>query len=353
MTAPAVPPAPAVPSPPAWPHRVVRAIDRLPGPAWLAYAALAVAGTILLELRFWVTGTAAVGVFDTNSLTLGAMAPVLIALWDHLGRSTGAAFDTFRPALAPTADADAIRDRLCLLPARDGTILAAIGVVLTAVTYAFSPTVPEIVGVPAWVGALLFPLQAFNTAIFFALIVRMIRQMTEIRRVLGEVTAVDIFRPGPLHALAGVGARSSMALVLLLGAAFLLLIPTQATIDVALAILPYFAIPTVLATAAFVVPLYGTHGRLVAEKRRLESVLDDRLERLLAELAADVDARRLDTVDGLSRAVGSVLQERDIVEKLSTWPWSPGTMRGFVSAILFPLAMFVLQHVLAGLLGNA
>ena len=40
-------------------------------------------------------------------------------------------------------------------------------------------------------------------------------------------------------------------------------------------------------------------------------------------------------------------QQRDVLAKLPTWPWSVGTLRGFVTAILLPLVLFLIQMLLS------
>jgi hypothetical protein len=147
-----------------------------------------------------------------------------------------------------------------------------------------------------------------------------------------------------------VSARVGAIIVVLTGTVTFFNAGNANTDSVLLSLVPYVGVPAALALAAFIVPLYGTHGRLVAEKRRLEAIVDDRLERLMFEVGSDVDARRFTGIDQQSKAVGYVLQERDIVAKLSTWPWSTGTVRGLATAILFPLGLFLLQRVILTLL---
>ncbi len=90
------------------------------------------------------------------------------------------------------------------------------------------------------------------------------------------------------------------------------------------------------------------HARLVEEKERLQFVAEERLKAILAELARDVDAVDLARADGLNKTLGSLLQQRELLAKLPTWPWSPGTLRGFVTVILLPIVLFVAQRYLAG-----
>lgn len=60
--------------------------------------------------------------------------------------------------------------------------------------------------------------------------------------------------------------------------------------------------------------------------------------------------RDLGGLDSLERALGSVICQREIVVQQPTWRWSAGTARGFASAILLPLAIFVAQRLVFQLL---
>jgi len=59
-----------------------------------------------------------------------------------------------------------------------------------------------------------------------------------------------------------------------------------------------------------------------------------------------VDAVDLARGDALNKTLGSLLQQREVLAKLPTWPWSSGTVRGFVSVILLPLVLFMVQRFL-------
>jgi len=110
---------------------------------------------------------------------------------------------------------------------------------------------------------------------------------------------------------------------------------------------PYLVIPPIIATIAFVVPLYGLHGRLEAEKDRLQAEIEVRLKGLLAELNRDVDALDFRRADGLNKTLASMLQQREVIARLPTWPWSTGTLRAIVTAILLPIFLFSVQLLVA------
>ena len=60
-----------------------------------------------------------------------------------------------------------------------------------------------------------------------------------------------------------------------------------------------------------------------------------------------MDARELARADGLNKTLASLLVQREILAKLPTWPWSTTTLRGFVTAILLPMALFLAQQALS------
>ena len=48
--------------------------------------------------------------------------------------------------------------------------------------------------------------------------------------------------------------------------------------------------------------------------------------------------------DQLDKTLSAVLAERDVIAHLSTWPWSATTFRGFASALLLPIAIFLITR---------
>lgn len=334
----------------AWPHAVTRWLDRLPVPSPIPYLVLMVITTLLLQLRAWTRGDLPVGTFDANSCYFGFLLGAMLWTFGYLERVAGKAFDAFRPALAPTViDPEGLRRDLAIPPARPALVATAAALVLTVVTFTVDPASSDVDGVPAWVFGTLFVLQVINVSLLFVLLVHLGRQMLLIRRILAHDAVVDIFRPAPLHAFSGLTARYGIALVVLTGTSVVIAAPVANGGSLVLDWVPYILVPALIAIAAFIVPLYGTHDRLVDEKRRLEAAADARLQALLTELNRDIDARDLGNLAPMNTALTSVLQQREIVAKLSTWPWSTATARGLATAILFPLALFLAQRLVSQL----
>jgi hypothetical protein len=161
---------------------------------------------------------------------------------------------------------------------------------------------------------------------------------------------VDVFRPGPLHAIAALTARPGAILTLLLATTVVVVPITTDPVAFLVAWGPALLLPPIIAIGAFVAPLTGAHARLEAQKDQLQDATEQRIRGLLDDLNGDVDSRDLARMDAYNKALASLLVERDILTKLPTWPWSLGTLRSFLSAILLPLTLFVLQQVLSRLI---
>jgi hypothetical protein len=93
------------------------------------------------------------------------------------------------------------------------------------------------------------------------------------------------------------------------------------------------------------------HRRLEATRNDLESAAGARLRALLDELNEAIDRRDSPKVDALDRTIAALRHEREVLRALPTWPWSIGTLRGFASALLLPLALFLVQRFLGQVLG--
>jgi hypothetical protein len=334
--------------PPGWPHLLVRWLERLPGPTWVAYLAIVLIIGLVMHSRGWSRGDAPVGTFDLTSTYWGLLGGVLLWAFGYLERAAAAAFDAFRPALAPAGDPERLRHELTTTPRIPAIVVAFVATLLTVISLVLEPEGSGIDGVPGPAFVAVMVVQAFMTSVLFAFVYQLLRQARQVGLILDHWAVIDIFRPGPLNALPRLMAMSGASVVLMVGSTVVLAGPAAAG-SFLVSWAPYVVAPPVVAVIAFVVPLYGTHQRLAAEKVRLADEAEERLKGLLGQVDRDIDARDLGGLDPLDRALSLVLKEREIVAKLPTWPWSVGTARGFVSAILLPLALYLAQRFLSQL----
>ena len=329
----------------------------LPGPTWLAYIVLAAASVALSSSALWLSGLAAWGTFVPVQVFWGVSTAGIVAAAHHLRNVAGSAFDRFRPALgAALDDPERARFELTVMPARPIAIVTFAGFAITPLYYIFDPAGSQVEGLSTagfmarWLSEGLF------SVVFLGITYHAIRQLRGVTRLHAIASDADPFRPVPLYAFSRLTAEIAVVLILFVSGGLLtapeaLSSATSGSLTGALW-LPWLVGTPIVAAVVFIVPLLGMHGRLDAEKHRLETAADDRMRALILDLDEAIDARATDPIDTLGRAVSALRHERELIARLPTWPWSTGTIRGFGSALLVPIILFLIQRYLASALGG-
>ncbi len=174
---------------------------------------------------------------------------------------------------------------------------------------------------------------------------------TDLKEPLLPLDAVEWQRPAPSDLVAylslldpaggsnGVGNDFLLAMVYVSG----LTNPTSFT---NVGLITGLGMTVALAVACFVVPLYGMHARIATEKARRLEEANRRLDRLLAELDRRTDLMDLAEADAFNKQLASVTTQRQVVSAVPTWPWQAETLRWFVTAIVLPVALWLIYRFL-------
>jgi hypothetical protein len=336
----------AQPYPPSWTDRFIDWVNGLPGPSWLFYVVLWFAFFLMANAIKWLDGSQPLGTIKPF-YTVGASDGVYyLALMHYLKGAAGAALRAFRPSLTMSeAEYNRLHYQLTTLPVR-GTLLASgIGGALAALTVLLNPTVPN----PYYYSSLLATVFGGGVAIlifacFGACVYQTIHQLTMVSRIHATVARINLFQPDPLYAFSGLTARTAMGYLLLADTAVLVMYEFMLEADpMTVGIMAFMM---ALAAVTFVLPLLGMHRRMVEEKARLESEANQRLEATIAELHRRVDVGDLTEMTELYRAIASLEIELDVVAKIPTWPWQPGTLRIVISPLLVPVVVWLIQRFL-------
>jgi hypothetical protein len=337
------------PYPAGWLDRLIDWIDRAPGSnvAWLVGFALLQA-TYVTGLCWW-EGTLPVGDVDLPRLFVVVVAPYLLGTRFYLDRVACAALDDFRPALSvDDAELERMRYELTTLPARTTLVLTVFAAVVFLVNW---------VRIPTWIleqyahtlGAGLIamgPLGLFTFTVGVLSIAQAVHQLQMVERIHGRATTIRLFRTKPLYAFSRVAAQTGMSLLLLI------YYVTAVRPDVLLASPPLKALVLAMVATAvgcFILPLRGMHRRIAAEKDRALAMTALRFETLTARLHERFEAGDITDGDKLATQLAGVVAERDAVARVPTWPWDTTTMTAFVTTMVLPVIVWILQRVLTRL----
>jgi hypothetical protein len=337
------------PYPPSWVNRLLDAIERAPGPTWLAYVVIAAFFVVASGIYVAASYENPRPELYATQLFWGVFTPLTMWLMAYLGRVAGDAFDVFRPVMTLT-DPELRRQRyeLTVLPARAGWIILVVMVVATPAYYAVDPEGSAIIGLsPAGLAARAAS-EIFFAVLITALIVQSIRQLRSVERIHREATRLDLLRPAPLYAFSILTSRTAIVIALVF------LLPMGPALEQGINLLTSVVWATagvIVAIAVFVLPLRGMQRRIIGEKRRLQSEVGLRLETTMAAIHRAVDEDRIADASAMNDALAALMAERELVEKLPTLPWRPGTLGALVSAIVLPVALFLVQRALTQVFG--
>ena len=354
------------PYPPSWYDRLIRRIDRLPGPSWLAYLLLGLAGMLVLTGVQMLAGAYRPGKYLVLHLFLGSQFAYLLGLMRLLDRSAAAALETFRPVLdlprrsreghaERASSLEELRYRLTTLPPRPTLWASLAGVLLGVVipllvfrmpgTTAYSLTAAFAWGrFSTWPGAMAaFLIQlAFSEAVAGVFIYHSIHQLREISRIYLTFTRLNLYRLQPLYAFSVPAALTAGGLILY-NYTWFAAAPEFLAQPISIVLGIFFAVASAV---IFAWPLLGIHRRLVAEKRMALAESARRFEAAVSELHQRVDKKAMTKMDDLNKTLASLELERTALMRIPTWPWDPGTPRGLAATLVLPLLIWLAQYIL-------
>jgi len=315
------------PFPPSLLDRFMDAIEQLPVPYWLpAYTVT----PILFIFPLWLWAPLAIITY-LNSISLEALtgfAPLLDIQEEPLRR---------------------LKNEFTTMPAASvigsGVFWSVIYFIIIYVTFQSSPVAYRI-------GTLLTVMIVIEGLVSYSIgsiiYYHSIRQLRLVYRTVNRVKQFNLFQLDPVYAFSLVTSRTGVSWVILLSLT-LLMFPLQLAPIPVLALL---IVQVALAISGFALPLQMVHQRLVLEKRRLRADLNQHVESAVALLHRRLDENDLDKMIELNNALLGLNTERDILEKISTWPWRAGMLTGFLSIVVLPMMLFLVQLALGHWLGK-
>lgn len=330
--------------PPSWFDRVKSRVEKLPLPYWVTYLIVGVIALLLEAVPRWQLGILPQGTITPTMIVFAAgiaFIPSLMHYFDHVAVS---ALRQFRPAL--NADDEQYREleyKLTTLPASPTwrwTLLAAVGAPLAFILLS-PPYASTFVGGPALI-ALQYMYAALSWAFGGLGIYHTVHQLRHVSLIYNHFASVDLYQSSALYAFSALTARTAMALPLI-NISWWVAEPRYFRDPLSLAVgITIFS----LGALAFVLPLWGVHKRLSQQKGHALDQIGKHLASIAEELHRRLDARDLDAVDNLNKALSSLETEQRMIERIPTFPWQSDTLRTVITALLFPIILFALQFAI-------
>lgn len=333
------------PYPIGWIDQLLTWIDRLPGPLWVYAICTLIFFFLLINAVFWIDGSLPVGVIDFEQGGYSFYIVYWFALYEILTRSGSQALHAFRPLLEATdRDFERIEYELSTLPRRTVWFATAVAVGYTTLMVLSEPSpYGEIATNSNLVLIFDILLTSLMTAPFFALSVRSIRQLLMVSRLHKRAKAISLFDLDPAHAFSTLTARTGGGVILAL---ILIYLTTPEQMFSSLPDSIFTVSILLLAMVVFIAPLMGMQRLLYQEKKRQLAQTNELILAASKRLHHKVRVEDYTEMAGTKDAIAALMTEREMLEKISTWPWDPRTLRGFGSTMLLPIVIWVVTRLL-------
>jgi len=332
-----------------WANQLISRWDALGVLFWLPYVGLFVVLALAQTLAKWWDGSLAVGQFLPLQILAAGYIPWGLLLIRYLIRAAQEALDTIYPTLGLSeASYQQLRYQLSIAPAFITMVATLVGAGFGVVYWLFimKPVHPFIL----WGSSRLslavdlgvaFLIWSVLGALFFIAL----RQSRIIQRTYSRIEQINLMLPQPLYALSNHTLVAAVGGTLINYVWFLVVSLTLA--QTAPAITAVSLGLEALIVVVFVLPLWGIHILLLEEKRRLQGLLNERLQKATIDLHQSIDEGILDRIDPVQKTLFSLQIQQTVLDRASTWPWQPETFRILSTAIAAPLLIWLVQRILS------
>ncbi|HSG45241.1 MAG TPA: hypothetical protein VLA72_19010 [Anaerolineales bacterium] len=333
-----------IPYPPSWIDRLIHWIDRLPIPVWLFYVLGMLFQIFIVSLALWIDGSVPFGMIGSIPGIFPPSVFAFLALYHYLTRIGSRSLLTFRPLLnVNETEFTRINYEFATLHRKWDWLIIPVSVFMAypylidnPVTWGDLIPNTSLLLVTAWV------IISFFDITFFALIIRVIRQLRMIRNLHAQATNINLLKLKPAHAFSILTSRMAIGYILIV-------------------IMSYFRDPSyyvdswnlyglilmvLVAVVVFIAPVIGLRELLENEKERKLDEASDLLQATTESLHKKLQNNNYDDIGGMETAISTLTRERENLEKISTWPWDTSTLRGFASSLLLPIFLWLITRLL-------
>ncbi|MCW5876677.1 MAG: hypothetical protein KIS85_07310 [Anaerolineales bacterium] len=329
---------------PSWVNTLLEWINKLPFHPFLFYLGLYLASVLITHATLWTDGSAAPGQWLSAVFFDMIWVPFGLGALHFIQNAATTSVDEIRPVLETSkAEFEALKYRFLTYPFWPVLVLSLAG--FTLGVFLGSGELPLATtnlsktawGIMAGAGYTFLPL-------FFFAAWRYIRQIIKIYSHVGMLNLFDL---QPFYGLARVAMVIAGFLVLLANMNYvwevLLGLATMTAENAALLSILTLSV----ALVAALVPLWGIHNKIEAEKQAQLAINAREIKKLHQLLHTGLSKKTSAEIDKLQSGLSALYAARASVTDVPAWPWRPGAFRNFASAIFLPLLLLVLERLIS------
>ena len=322
--------------------------NHIPRFTWLIYllSVLVIAG--LINSIFWVDGSTPVGTIDPGLTGFALFVVYWVGLYHYLTNVGTRSLRVFRPLLdVEDSEITRINYELSNLPRWIGLLAILLGFLLaSAVTLGDPAPYGEIVPrtVLPYLGDIL--ISGFMMSTFFCLVIRSMRQLRLVGRLHAQATHINLLKLEPAHAFSILTSRTGIGIIFVIIFSYPLdPTPLSSPLDITIT-----GMTLLLAAAVFVLPINGIRVHLEEAKQHYLNETSDLLQKISVRLHGLIRDDDYQNVKGIKESMDALMRERELIQKTSTWPWDLSTLRGFATALLLPIVIWLVTRLLENIL---
>jgi hypothetical protein len=330
-----------------WMDRFFAWVDRLPGPFFVFYLALYLAINLALHAFLWADGSRPIGELSPAFLfTLPFWACLQTAAFHYFQKQAQRSLIAFRPTLRLNeSEFEQVKHSFVHLSSKGFLILSVISFVVSVIFFLSPQTlIPQ--EFQANSGTIVVTLGFLLLAPFsLGFFVFVFHSLIWINRLYAMIPKVNLFDQQPLYALSRYTSRVGMLFILYLvlnyltGSAW-----GEQSAEAVTGF--YLVLNGLIAVLAFLLPLWGVHIRLAQSKDQSISENNQLIEKRFAEIQTIVKSGKLAKLAHLRSGNAALIEYRQELSKISTWPWDTATVRTFLTALAVPMTVWLVQQVL-------
>jgi hypothetical protein len=333
---------------PSWVDRLIAWIERQKLPDGVIYLSIFLLIVLVTHILYWVESPVAFGTVVPTIFIDSIWLAYMLILLHILKRTSRRALRDFNIPLAIDSDEyDLLTERFTNMPARPVFFISLIFFVFFVVISFQYPVIVDVV-LRHPVSIFIWELSFAGSYIFLPIFVfYSVRQLKLVNQIYSRVENIQIFSLQPYYGMANVTTQLSLIWFFTISLNVFVegVVGTQ-SMSLNLLVIVTVALAT-LALLMFLVPLIGIHNQINREKNLALEGNGRQIEALYAKLYDALQLDELKRVADIEGGLIALFAMREKLTKVPAWPWMPGTPGRFISAILLPLGLGILQQILS------